>query len=169
MYEWLVVPFSFFIWMIARIATGEAIFIPLPTNTIVKMLSLAKVKKSDFVYDIGSGDGKILVIAAKKFGCTCVGIEKNKILLWFAKRKIVRNNLQKKIKLIEGDFFSKKISDATVVTLYLTQKLNYKIENKLKRELKKGTRIVSANHTFKTLKEVRKIKTGHFYSRLYIV
>lgn len=169
MYEWLVIPFVFFVWMIARLLTGDAIFVPLPSNTVRKMLKLAKVKKTDTLYDIGSGDGRVLLIAAKEFGCKSVGIEKNKILLWLTKKKILKNNLQKKIKLIEGDFFNKKFSNASVVILYLTQKMNDKIESKLKKELKKGTRIVSANHTFNTLKEVKTIKTGHFYSRLYIV
>lgn len=169
MYEWLVLTFVFFIWMVARLLTGDAIFIPFPSKTIRIILKLAKVKKTDTLYDIGSGDGRVLMIAAKEFGCKSVGIEKNKILLWLTKKKILKNNLDKKIKLIEGDFFNKKFSDASVVILYLTQKMNDKIENKLKKELKKGTRIVSADHTFKTLKEVKIIKTGHFYSRLYIV
>ena len=148
---------------------GEAIFIPLPKNTIRKILKVAKVNKKDLVFDLGSGDGRVLIIAAKEFGARAIGIEKSWILCKITEWKIRKEGLEDKVKIINGDFFKESLKNATVVFVYLSKKVNQKLEPKLKKELKRGTRVVSASHEFENLKLVKKFKTGHFYSYLYII
>jgi len=148
---------------------NEAIFIPLPKNTIRKMLKEAKVSSKDIVYDLGCGDGRVLIIAAKEFGARAIGIEKSWILAKISEWRIKMEKLEGKAKVINKDFFKVNLTNATVVFAYLSKKVNKKLEPKLKRELKKGTRVLSASHEFKGLKRVKKFKTGHFYSYLYII
>lgn len=148
---------------------NEAIFIPLPKNTIRKMLKVARVSSKDVVYDLGCGDGRVLIIAAKEFGAKAVGIEKSWILAKISEWRIKREKLEGKAKVINKNFFKVNLSDATVIFAYLSKKINKKLEPKLKEELKKGTRVLSASHEFKGLKLVKKFKTGHFYSYLYII
>jgi cyclopropane fatty-acyl-phospholipid synthase-like methyltransferase len=159
----------FFLYMLARLVLNEAIYIPLPSSTIRKMLKLAKVKKKDLLYDLGAGDGRVLMIAAKEFGCKAVGIERSALLAAVCRWRIKRAGLQDKVKIIEKNYFDVNLGKATVVTAYLSKKQNELLVPKLKKELKKGTRIVSASHVFPGLKEVKRIKTGHFYTYLYKV
>lgn len=147
--------------------TQSGLFIPLPMGTVRKILKLDKIRKNDILYDLGCGDGRIIISAAKEYGIKSVGIEKNSFLAWFCKNRIRKNKLEDKIKVIKGDIFNQNLSKATIVVMYLTQKLNDKLKSKFERELKKGTRVISASHVFKGWKESKKIKTGHFYTYLY--
>ncbi|MEM5879366.1 MAG: class I SAM-dependent methyltransferase [Candidatus Aenigmatarchaeota archaeon] len=157
--------FLLYFWV--RLILDEAIYIPLPKSTIRKMLKLAKVSKKDLLYDLGAGDGRVVIIAAKEFGCKAVGIERSALLAAICRWRIKRAGLQDKIKIIEKNYFDVNLSKAAVITAYLSKKQNEKLVPKLKKELKKGTRVVSASHIFPGLKEVKRIKTGHFYSYLY--
>jgi predicted RNA methylase len=148
---------------------NEAIFIPLPKNTIRKMLKEAKVSSKDIVYDLGCGDGRVLIIAAKEFGARAIGIEKSWVLAKISEWKVKKEKLEDKVEIINKDFFKVNLSNATVIFAYLSKKINKKLEPKLKKELKKGTKVLSASHEFKGLKLVKKFKTGHFYSYLYII
>ncbi len=158
-------PVLLFLWF--ELIRDEALPIPLPRDTIRKMLKLADVKKNDVVYDLGSGDGRALVIAAKEFRAKSVGIEKNKLLVWLSRWLIRKNNLQYKARIIRGDIFKENLRNADAILMYLSHKLTQKLKPKFEKELKKGTRIVSASHPIIGWKEDRKIKTGHFYSYLY--
>ena len=131
------------------------------------MLKLAKVKKKDLVYDLGAGDGRVIITAAKEFGCKAVGIERSAFFAAICRWRVKKEGLQDKVKIIEKNYFDVNLSKATVVTAYLSKKQNKLLVPKLKKELKKGTRIVSASHNFPGLKEVKRIKTGHFYTYLY--
>lgn len=165
---WLsLVPISFLLWLWFELVRNEALPIPLPRGTIRKMLKLAQIKKSDIVYDLGSGDGRALVIAAKEFRVKAVGIEKNKLLIWLSLWVIKRNNLQNKIKIVHGDIFKENLRNADVILMYLSHKLTQKLKPKFEKELKEGTRIVSASHPIVGWEIIKKIKTGHFYSYLY--
>ncbi|MFZ8829876.1 MAG: methyltransferase domain-containing protein [Candidatus Aenigmatarchaeota archaeon] len=148
---------------------NEPIFIPLPKNTIKKMLKEAKVSSKDIVYDLGCGDGRVLIIAAKEFGARAIGIEKSWVLSKISEWRVKKEKLEDKVKIINEDFFKVNLSKATVIFAYLSKKINKKLEPKLKKELKKGTKVLSASHEFKGLKLVKKFKTGHFYSYLYII
>lgn len=147
----------------------EAIFIPLPKNTIRKILKAAKICKNDLLYDLGCGDGRVVIIASKEFGCKSVGIEKSYILAKIAEYKVRKEKLENRVKIINGDFFNINLKNATVIFVYLSSRLNKMLEPKLKKELRKGTLILSASHKFNDFKLIKKIKTGHFYSYIYRV
>jgi predicted RNA methylase len=157
----------FLFYMLAKLALNEAIYIPLPPSTIRKMLKLAKVKKNDLLYDLGAGDGRVLLIAAKEFGCRAVGIERSALLAAICRWRVKKEGLQDRVKVIEKNYFDVDLRKATVITAYLSKKQNKLLVPKLKKELKKGTRVVSASHVFPGLREVKRIKTGHFYTYLY--
>ena len=107
------------------------------------MLRLAKVTADDVVYDLGSGDGRIVVIAAQKYGARAVGIELDPRLVALSRQIAADSGVAGRTMFVEGDFFTADISPATVVTLYLSASVNLDLEPKLKQELRKGTRIVS--------------------------
>ncbi len=107
------------------------------------MLKFAKVTPNDVVYDLGSGDGRIVVIAAQKYGARGVGIELDRSLIMLSREVARQSEVGDRVTFIEGDMFTADISKATVVTLYLNASVNRDLEPKLKAELRKGTRIVS--------------------------
>lgn len=166
-YEWLLIFAIPLIAGIISLATQSGFFIPLPMRTVRNILKLAKIKKNDIIYDLGSGDGRIVITAAKGYGIKAVGIERNPILHWLSKKKVEKEKLRNKVTLIKGDLFKQNLSKASVVVIYLTPKLNKMLLSKLQNELKKGTRVISASHAFKGWKEAAKIKTGHFHCYLY--
>jgi SAM-dependent methyltransferase len=116
-----------------------------PTRQAVadEMLALAGVTKRDVVYDLGSGDGRIVILAAQKYGARGVGIELNRALVEASRQVAREGEVADRTVFSEGDLFAADISGATVVTLYLSPGMNRELEPKLRRELKPGTRIVS--------------------------
>ena len=121
----------------------DIFFVPTEEPVVYQMLELAQLTRDDVVYDLGSGDGRIVVLAAQKYGARGVGIELDPKLVRAA-REVVRDvNLDDKVTFIEGDLFTANISPATVVTLYLSPGVNRDLEPKLRRELRPGTRVVS--------------------------
>jgi 16S rRNA A1518/A1519 N6-dimethyltransferase RsmA/KsgA/DIM1 with predicted DNA glycosylase/AP lyase activity len=116
-----------------------------PTRQVVAdaMLRLAGVTPDDVVYDLGSGDGRIVVIAAQKYGARGVGIEIDHALVERSREIAREGGVADRVTFIEGDLFAADISRATVVTMWLSTTVNMRLEPKLKRELKPGTRIVS--------------------------
>lgn len=119
------------------------------------MLKLADLKAGELLYDLGSGDGRILIIAAKDFGARAIGIELNESLVKRTIDRIRELNLEDRIKVIHGDFMNVDISDANVVTLYLTERGNEIVKPKLEKELKPGTRVVSHNYEIRGWKPIR--------------
>jgi SAM-dependent methyltransferase len=124
----------------------DVVYIPTPATVVEAMLELAEVKASDVVYDLGSGDGRIVIAAARKYGARGVGIEIDPALVDEATRNAIAAGVGDRVRFIRQDIFAADISDATVVTLYLLQSLNERLRPKLVRELKTGTRVVS--HVF---------------------
>jgi cyclopropane fatty-acyl-phospholipid synthase-like methyltransferase len=122
-------------------------WVPTPDHVVDGMLKLAKVGPTDLVYDLGCGDGKI-VIAAAKLGARGVGVDIDPQRIKEANANAEKAGVTDKVKFILGDIFDPniKISDATVVTLYLLPSLNGKLQPRLQSELKPGTRVVS--HAF---------------------
>jgi len=164
---WLtLIPLPILVWLWYELIRDEALPIPLPKDTIRKMLKLADVKRNDVVYDLGSGDGRALIIVVKEFHAKAVGIEKNRLMVWVS-RWIINKNKKYKIKIISGDIFKESLANADVILMYLSHKLAQKLKTKFEKELKKETRIVSASHPIVGWKEVKKMRTGHFYSYLY--
>ena len=131
-----------------RPARAPDIFFAPTRQTVVEgMLRLARVTPDDVVYDLGSGDGRIVVIAAQKFGARGVGIELDPKLVALSRELAVESVVGDRVTFVEGDLFTSNISAATVVTLYLSESLNLDLEPKLRNELRKGSRIVS--HQFR--------------------
>ena len=120
----------------------DVIWVPTDDALVKAMLEAAKVTPNDVVYDLGAGDGKIAIAAARDFGARAVGIEYNPDMAALAQRNAERENLGDRVKIIRGDIFEEDFSEATVVTLYLLPHLNIKLRPILL-DMKPGTRIVS--------------------------
>jgi SAM-dependent methyltransferase len=107
------------------------------------MLRLARVTSQDVVYDLGSGDGRLVIIAAQSYGARGIGIEIDPRLIETARQNARDAGVADRVSFVLGDLFEADISPATVVTLYLSASINKRLEAKLRRELRPGTRIVS--------------------------
>ena len=125
----------------------DVIFVPTPPEVVDAMLKVAKVGKGDVLYDLGSGDGRIPITAAQKYGIARgVGIDINPERIKEANENLAAAGVGDRVRFLNADLFESNLSDATVVTLYLLPTLNLKLLPKLLHELKPGTRIVS--HAF---------------------
>ena len=127
--------------------TPDMYFVPTWEPVVYEMLQLAGVTERDVVYDLGSGDGRIVILAAQTYGARGVGIELDRKLVETSRQVARDAEVADKVTFIEGDLFSADISPATVVTLYLSTSMNRQLEDKLKRELRPGTRVIS--HQFR--------------------
>ena len=126
-------------------AGKDVVWVPTPDEVVQQMLQVAKVTPADIVYDLGAGDGKI-AIAAAKLGARSIGIEYNPDMAKLAQCYVQVEKLTDRTRIVQGDVFESDFRDATVVTLYLLPALNLKLLPKLLKDLKPGTRIVS--HSF---------------------
>ena len=126
-------------------AGKDVIWVPTPDSLVKAMLTVAEVKPEDYVVDLGSGDGKISIAAARDFGARAHGIEYNPEMVALARRNAERAGVSKKVTFQQGDIFETDFSDATVVTMYLLPSLNLKLRDTILR-MKPGTRVVS--HAF---------------------
>jgi SAM-dependent methyltransferase len=124
----------------------DVIFVPTPNEVVDRMLEMAKVTAKDVVYDLGCGDGRIVITAAQKYGARSVGIDIDPTRIKEANANAKAAKVGDKVRFVEADLFEADIGEATVVTLYLLTRLNEKLKPKLLKELKPGTRIVS--HAF---------------------
>lgn len=124
----------------------DVIYVPTSDTVVDAMLKLAKVKSDDVVYDLGSGDGRIVIAAARKFGARGVGIDIDPERISESNENARNAKVTDKVKFIEADLFESDFSDASVVTLYLLGRLNERLKPILFEQLKPGTRIVS--HAF---------------------
>jgi methylase of polypeptide subunit release factors len=135
-----------------------------PTKEIIvdEMLKMADVNGDDLLYDLGSGDGRIPITAAKRFGTKGVGVDLNPLRIQEANARAERENVTDKVEFIEGNIFEVDFSEATVVTLYLLPQVNMKLRPKIL-DLKPGTRIVSHNYDMGDWepKKVKKIETSN--------
>lgn len=120
----------------------DVIWVPTPDSLIKLMLDRANVQPTDIVYDLGAGDGKIAIAAARDYGAKSYGIEFNPDMAALAKRNAERQGVADKVTIINGDIFEEDFTEATVVTLYLLPSLNLKLRPTLL-DMKPGTRIVS--------------------------
>ena len=118
-------------------------FVPSSHKVVKRMLELAEVKSGEVVYDLGCGDGRIVIMAARDFGAKAVGIELREDLVRSARKAVKEQGLEDRVEIIQSNFFEVDISPADVVTLYLTTSGNDLLKSKLEKELKKGARVVS--------------------------
>jgi SAM-dependent methyltransferase len=117
-------------------------YVPTPQDVVDKMLELAKVTSDDVVYDLGSGDGRIVITAAQKYGAHAVGVEINPDLYRQSSSRIKELGLDDRAHIMCEDMFEVSVHRATVVTLYLLTSFNEKLRPKLERDLRPGSRIV---------------------------
>ena len=122
-------------------------FVQTPLEVARKMLELAKIGPGEALYDLGCGDGRLIILTGKETGARATGIELREDLIERARTEIKRLNLEDRVKVIQGNFFDVTISDADVITLYLTSSANERLRPKLEAELKPGVRVIS--HDFK--------------------
>lgn len=120
-----------------------ALWYPTPKKKVRKMLHLAKVKPGEMVYDLGCGDGRIVIAAVREFNAKAVGIDIDPLKVFFVKLRVKLLKLGEEIKLICGNFFKHNLNGADVVTIYLSQMANDRLIHKLAEELKEGARVVS--------------------------
>lgn len=123
----------------------DVMWMPTPNEIVTAMLKMAQVTSVDLVYDLGAGDGKIPIEAARRYGARAVGIEYNPDMAALARRNAQQAGVSDRVTIVTGDIFNEDFSNATVVTLYLLTELNIKLKPTLLK-MKPGTRVVS--HTF---------------------
>jgi hypothetical protein len=123
-------------------AGKDVIWVPTPDMLVTRMLTAARVTKDDLVFDLGAGDGKIPIAAAKQFGAKAVGIEFNADMAELARRNAKRAGVDNMVTIITGDIFNEDFSKATVVTMYLLPDLNLKLRPTILK-MKPGTRVTS--------------------------
>jgi ribosomal protein L11 methylase PrmA len=135
------------------------------------MLEVAKVGPEDVVYDLGCGDGRIVITAVKEFNARkAIGIDINDERIQEATKNVKENGLEGRVVIKKGNFFEEDLSEATVVTMFLLTNVNEMLRPKLEKELKPGTRVVS--HEFEirgwTPKEVVKVEDGNMNHIVYL-
>jgi SAM-dependent methyltransferase len=121
-------------------------YVPTPQDVVDRMLKLANVTKDDVVYDLGSGDGRIVITAARTYGARAVGIDIDRERIRESRANARRAGVERLVQFTEGDILQADVSPATVVTLYLVSSANLKLRPLLAKQLRPGSRIVS--HAF---------------------
>jgi len=173
---WLVFGYVVIIILLCIIVVGVsavwpsligAPWVPVSRETAWKMLDLAQVNPEDSVLDLGSGDGRIIIMAAEKFGAKAFGIEADPLRVLWSRCAIRRRGLSKMVAVMWGNFFSQNLLDATVVTVYQGQKINKRLQAKLATELKAGTRVISYSFPFEEWTPIKTLRNPHLY--LYVV
>jgi SAM-dependent methyltransferase len=148
----------------------DVIYYPTPPETVAEMLRLAEIKKGDVLYDLGSGDGRIPIAAAKEFGIRAVGIEIDPKLISEAESNARSAGVAQLVRFRNEDMFRIDVSEANVVTLYLSEKLNVLLRPKLLRELRPGSRIVSHDFRMGNWKPEQTVRVpwGKLYRTVYV-
>jgi Methyltransferase domain len=136
---------TLFLWIVPRqpSRTPDIFFVPTTQPVVEQMLELGKVTASDVLYDLGSGDGRIVIVAAVKYAARAVGVELDPKLIEISNQVARQAEVANQVRFVEGDLFNVDLSEATVVTLFLSRGINQRLEAKLKRELRDGARVVS--------------------------
>jgi ribosomal protein L11 methylase PrmA len=124
----------------------EVPYVPTHEKVVAEMLKVAKVGKNDILYDLGSGDGRIVITAAKRFGTRGVGVDVDPARIVEARQNAAKAGVADRVKFLQQDLFETDIREATVVTLYLLPEVNLRLRPKLLADLKPGTRVVSHNY-----------------------
>jgi len=138
--------FAFLVTLAATWPPDEVPFVPTPIEVVDRMLEMAEVKKGDVIYDLGSGDGRIVIRAAKKYGARGVGIEMDSWLVAAARAKAKEEGVDELVEFRVEDAAQTDLSRATVITLYMLPWFNEMMKTKFKAQLKPGSRIVSHDY-----------------------
>jgi hypothetical protein len=146
---WIILIFA--LGVIVSVSWSDVVgapYIPTPRRTVRLMLTMAGVGPDDLLYDLGSGDGRVLFLAAQEFGARAVGIEIDPLRYLWVRVLIRLRGLSGQVEIIFGNFFAIDLSQADVVTCYLRSATNARLEGKFERELRPGTRVVSRKFKF---------------------
>jgi len=153
----------------------DAPYVQTPPEVVLKMLEMAKVDKNDVVYDLGSGDGRIVITAAQKFGAKAIGIEIDPELIRESDRELKAAisqtpEIRDRIKFIKQDLFKADLNDASVITLYLLPQVNLRVRSEILPKLKRRTRVVSHEYDLGDLppNQIEKVKVGNHEHRIYL-
>ena len=156
LFTWLLI----FSWShLARAQQGSPVeqvpYVPTPIEVVDRMLEFGTVKKADIVYDIGSGDGRVVIQAAKKYGAKGVGIEMDAPLVELARGNAKQEGVDHLVEFRQGDALIADVSGATVITLYMLPSFNARLKPVLERQLKPGTRVVVHDYPIEGWKPVK--------------
>jgi SAM-dependent methyltransferase len=138
-------------------------WVPTPMSMVHKMLQMAEVGPGDTVYDLGCGDGRTIVTAARRYGARAVGVEIDPLRYLWCQMLITVLGLRGRVRVVFGDFFEQDLRDADVVTCYLLSGTNKKLEGKLQRELSPGSRVISYYFLFPGLNLLSKDSEARLY------
>lgn len=159
--------FIFYRWWRLHTQDAGAPYEGMDPGVVSRVMSIAHVGPKDVFYDLGSGDGR-LVIAAAMLGAKAYGVEIDRLRALYSKLWLKVLRLDKRAKIIHGDVFKAKVSDATVVCTYLLPETHDKLKKKLKKELKKGTKIVAVGFEYKGWKSEKFHPKGGHYGPIYL-
>jgi SAM-dependent methyltransferase len=153
-----------------KLRKPDVIYYPTPPETVAEMLRLAEIRKGDVLYDLGSGDGRIPIAAAREYGVRAVGIEIDPKLVVKAEENARAAKVTSLVSFRAADMFRTNLSEANVVTLYLSEKLNVLLRPKLLRELRPGSRIVSHDFRMGDWKPEQTVRVpwGKLYRTVYL-
>ncbi len=121
-------------------------YVSTPLSVVRQMLVLSELRPGELIYDLGSGDGRVVIMAVQDFGARGVGVELREDLVKRAIEKISEFDIGEKVKIVQSDMFNVDLSHADVITLYLTTSANEKVKPKLESELKQGARVVTHDY-----------------------
>jgi SAM-dependent methyltransferase len=138
-------------------------WVPTSMKMVHKMLAMAEVGPDDLVYDLGCGDGRMIITAARDFGARAVGIEIDPLRYLWCQALVSVLGLRDRVIIVYGNIFTQDLSEADVVACYLLQATNLKLERKLKKELRPGIRVVSNRFSFPGLYKVRQDGEARLY------
>ena len=138
-------------------------FVASPVSVVRKMLEFVELKPRERLYDLGCGDGRIVIMAAEEFGATGIGVDINKRLVQEARKKVKSLDMAERIEIVHGDLFDVDLSTADVVTMYLTTGANEKVRPKLEQELRPGARVVTHDFSIPSWKQARNLKFREGY------
>ncbi len=155
--RFLIIPWVFILGNLWTLYTNPlgAQWVPADLNRIRRMLEIAKLKHGEVLYDLGSGDGRIVIEAARSYKVKSIGVEIDPIRVLFSRLKLISHKLENIAQIRFANLFNVNLSDADVVTLYLLPKTINKLKAKLSRELKKGCRIVSLQFPINNWKPIK--------------
>lgn len=142
-------------------------YVPLEPDVVERIINLGEVTEKDVFYDLGSGDGRVVIAAAMK-GAKAIGVETDLFRVLYSRFWIRIFRLEKRATIIHGDIFNQNYENATIVCTYLLQETNDKLKEKLEKELKKGTRIVSAAFKYEGWELIKVEPRGPIYGPLYL-
>lgn len=145
------------------------LFVPTPMNVVERMLQIAAVTKNDMVLDLGSGDGRIPIVAAQKYGARGRGVDIDPVRVSEANANLKTSGVESLVTFVEGDVFKVPVADATVVTMFLFPHVILRLRDRLRNELKPGTRIVSHEFMFHNWEPQKIEKVGGSTIYMWVV